>query len=290
MTRKSVLRLSAAFVLAAAPLAATDARAQNLDRMADALTDTLQTAVDLLPPDVTNVRLGLGPVISPDYEGSNNYNFDPVPAISLRYANIIEVDNNEVKVIAFRHLFSSTDSNGSSLRMGPLVSINFGRDESDSPDLRGMGDVGTSLELGAFVAYTLPNGARARLRARHDVVSGHGGGRLVADFTQPFIRTSKFVLGGVVAATWVTGKYMRSFFGVNAAQAAASGYPVYNPGSGFKDVTAGLNGTYVIAPQWAVVADVSYKRLIGGAADSPIVRLVGSRNQMSYSAFVVYSF
>lgn len=194
-------------------------------------------------------------------------------------------------MVAFRRLFSTgTGAAGGSLRVGPLVRIDFGRSEKDSPDLKGMGKVGTSLELGAFDAYTTAGGSRIRLRVRQDVVSGHGGGLAIADYAQPFIRTERFVLSGVVAGTWATGKYMRSFFGVTTAQAAASGYPVYTPGSGFKDISAGLNGSYVIAPQWSLVADVNDKRLIGGAVDSPIVRLVGSPNQMAYRTFVVYAF
>jgi hypothetical protein len=64
--RSSVFKLSAApFVLAAA-LSAAPASAQNFDRVTTNLTDTLQTAVDMLPEGVTNVRLGLGPVIEPD--------------------------------------------------------------------------------------------------------------------------------------------------------------------------------------------------------------------------------
>ncbi len=290
-TRSFVLKLSAAPFILAAALSAAPASAQNFDRISTSLTDTLQTAVDMLPEGVTNVRLGLGPVIAPDYEGSNNYNIDAVPAISLRYRNLIEVDNNEVKVIAFRRLLTSgTDASGGSIRVGPLVRIDFGRSAGDSPDLKGMGNVGTSLELGAFVAYTTAGGARIRLRARHDVVSGHGGGLVSADYAQPFIRTERFVLSGTVAGTWTTGKYMRSFFGVTPVQAAASGYPVFTPGSGFKDINGGLNALYQISPQWSVVADANYKRLLGGAADSPIVRIAGSPNQMAYSAFVVYSF
>ena len=83
---------------------------------------------------------------------------------------------------------------------------------------------------------------------------------------------------------------MRSLFGVTPVQAAASGYPAFTPGSGFKDVTCGLNGHYRIAARWSVVANVSYKRLIGDAADSPIVRIAGTPNQTSFSSFLVYSF
>ena len=93
-----------------------------------------------------------------------------------------------------------------------------------------------------------------------------------------------------MSGTWATGPYMRSLFGVTPVQAAASGYPAFTPGSGFKDVTCGLNGHYRIAARWSVVANVSYKRLIGDAADSPIVRIAGTPNQTSFSSFLVYSF
>jgi outer membrane protein len=294
MTRKSLLRLSAAVATAAPLMAAAPAQAQNLglDQATMALTDTLQIAVDLLPPGITNVRLGLGPIIRPNYEGSNNYNVDPVPVISLRYKNLVEVDNNEIKVTAFNRLFNKTANtgNGSALRVGPLVSVNFGRGENNSPDLRGMGNVSTSIELGGFVSYTFPSGSRVRLRARHDVISGHGGGTVVADYTQVFLRGNRFVLGGIAQGTWATGNFMRSFFGVNAAQAAATGYPVFTPGAGFKDVNFSLNANYQIATQWSVVTNVNYKRLIGGAANSPLVSQVGSPNQIVYTAFAVYTF
>ena len=291
MISKSVLRLSAA-VLALATVPLSGARAQNLDRITSSLTDTLQTAIDLLPEDVTNIRLGLGPVVGPTYEGSNDYKVNPVPVVSLRYRNLIEVDNNEVKLIAFNRLFGAGTStaSGGVLKAGPLVSINFGRKESYSPDLRGMGNVGTSFELGGFVSYAFNANTRVRLRARQDVVSGHRGATVSADATQAFIRGANFALGGVVSGTWATARYMRSFFGVSPAQAAASGYPVFSISSGFKDVEVGLNGNYRVTDRWALVANVSFECLIGDAANSPIVRLKGSANQVNLSTFVVYSF
>ena len=83
---------------------------------------------------------------------------------------------------------------------------------------------------------------------------------------------------------------MRPYFGVSTAQAAASGYPVFRPGAAFKDVSLSLSGNYAIAPRWSVVGSAGYKRLMGGAADSPLVRLAGSASQTSFSAFVVYQY
>jgi len=292
MIRTSRFGLAAPALVAAA-LAAPPAQAQNFERVSTGITDAVQDAVDLLPEGVSNFRLGLGPVINADYEGSDHYKVNPVPVVSLRIKNVVEIDNNEIKLTALRR-FSGSDGNmgrGNTLRAGPLVSINFGRGEGDSPDLRGMGGVGTGFELGGFVAYYFNDAkSRVRLRARQDVVDGHGGALISADFNQVFIRSAKYNLGGVAAVTWASGAYMRSYFGVNPTQAAASGYPVHRPGNGVKDVTFALNANYVLTERWSLVGNVSYKRLLGGAADSPIVRLVGSPNQMSYSTFIVYSF
>ncbi len=292
MIGTSTIRLSAAALVltaAASPLSA--ARAQGLERAATGITDMLQIAVDLLPADVTRVSLGIGPSINPDYEGSDHSKISAVPVVSLRYRDILEVDNNEVKFTAFNRLFDSNTRLGNgSLRIGPLASVNFGRGEGASTKLMGMGGVGTALELGAFASYALPGSARLRLRARHDVVSGHGGALVTIDLTQPFIRGERFAVGAGVAGTWASGPYMRSYFGVTAAQAAASGYPVFRPGAAFKDVALNLSGNYTIAPRWSVVGSAGYKRLMGAAADSPLVRLVGSASQLSFSAFVVYQY
>ncbi len=207
MTRTSVLGLSVAALLAVTAVATPRAQAQDFDRIATGLTDSLQTAIDMLPEGVTNVRLGLGPVIAPDYEGSNNYNVDPVPIVSLRYKNFLEVDNNEVKVTAYNRQFNANTNmgGGRSLKAGPLVSINFGRSQKASPDLAGMGNVGTAFELGGFVSYSFSPDSRVRLRARQDVASGHNGATVKADFSQTFIRTPKYALGGSFAGTWATG-------------------------------------------------------------------------------------
>jgi outer membrane scaffolding protein for murein synthesis (MipA/OmpV family) len=289
---KTSLRATFA-VLMGALFASAPARAQSfsLNDFATGMTDTLQSAIDLLPQDITNIRLGVGPSISPHYEGDNNYDVSVIPAVSLRWRDIVEVNNNEVRIIAFNKLYSGDAGNvgGGNLRVGPTVSIDFGRDEDRSPDLRGLGNVDTSLELGAFIAYT-EGRMRLRARARHDVIDGHGGGTLRLDAAYTVFQAAPVALGVNVSSTWATGNYMRSYFGVSPAQSAASGLPVFDPGAGFKDVGAEVNANYIFASQWAIVANAGYKRLIGAAADSPLVRQRGSANQLAFQTFLVYSF
>lgn len=294
--RRPLAAHAAVLALAGALLAASGARAQSfksftLSDFATGMTDTLQSAIDLLPQEISNIRLGLGPSISPRYEGDNKYNISIIPAISLRYEDVVEVYNNEVRVTAFNRIFNAETGNArtGNLRVGPTVSVDFGRDEDDSPDLAGLGDVGTSFELGAFVSYT-KGPMRLRARARHDVIGGHDGGTLRLDAAYTILQAAPVALGVNVTSTWATKAYMRSYFGITPAQSAASGLPAHAPGAGFKDLGAEVNANYIFASQWAVVANVGYKRLLGGAADSPLVRLRGSRNQLAFQSFLVYSF
>ncbi len=278
--------------LSALSFAALPARAQDFERITTSLTDTLQSAIDMLPAGVNDVRLGLGPGIYPDFEGSRHSSVHAVPVISLRYRDMLEVTNNEIKVTAFNHLFApavNSDKPGGQLRFGPLISINFGRSEDDSPDLRGLGDVGTSFELGAFISYLLPSD-RFRARLRQDVAGGHKGATLQLDYTHTFIRGPRWSLSGSLGLNGASAAYMKSFFGINPLQAAASGLPAYRAGTGFKDANGAINGSYVISDNWSVFAHVGYERLIGAAANSPLIKLRGSANNVTATTFAVYGF
>ncbi len=182
--------LSALFAAAIAP---SQARAQSLRDFATGMTDTLQVAVDLLPQEFTNVRLGIGPSLTPYYEGDDDYDIDLIPAISVRYRDLVEVNNNEVRIIAFNRLVNADAGTmgAGNLRFGPTTSIDFGRDEEVSPDLTGLGEVGDSLELGAFVSYT-EGRMRLRARARHDIISGHGGGTVRFDAAYTLLQTARW--------------------------------------------------------------------------------------------------
>jgi MipA family protein len=268
------------------------AQAQSLsnlfvdDIFSDA-TELVGDVMDTLMPGVTNMRLGIGPVVGTKYEGSKTYNVKAAPLISLRYKNILQVDNNQIRVNLFgdqNTLFQSTN-----FRAGPMIKIDFGRSAKDSTDLTGLGNVGTSVELGGFVSYA--NGPlRYRLRARHDVTSGHSGLVADADISLAIYRTQTTSIGGKLGATWVSGKYMNSFFGATPIQSAASKLPVYVAGAGVKDINLSLGGEVKLSPRWALVMDGGYQRLLGKAKDSPLVRLRGSANQFSFGAYGVYSF
>jgi outer membrane protein len=111
---------------------------------------------------------------------------------------------------------------------------------------------------------------RFRLEVRQDIDSGHEGAlvELSGGTTLPFENPIVFVSLGT---TWASDDYMESFFGIDSGQSAASGLKEYNADAGIKDVNIGLAAGYSITPRWRVGGKLGYKRLVGDAADSPIV-------------------
>ena len=187
------------------------AQAQLLDDVLGSLTDSISDITDEVLPGISNIRIGVGPTVTPDYEGSDNYKVSAAPLISLHYRDIILVDNNHVRVNIFGNdsLIASEK-----FKAGPSLSLNFGRNESNNIDLTGLGDVGTSVEAGIFASYQ-EGPTRARVRIRKDITSGHSGMEIIGDFRVVFYKTEKITIVSTVSGSWADNNYMDSFFSIN---------------------------------------------------------------------------
>lgn len=267
-------------------LGQTQARAQDAGHMTNSVASSIGDLTDVLFPGVTNLRVGLGSTISPDYEGSDDYHLKTTPLVSLRYRNVITVHNNKVSVNV---LDIDRQVGNERFKAGPELRIDSGRDESDSPDLAGLGDTGTSVEVGVYGSYTRGR-TRTRVRIFHDVANGHSGTRVVGDVRLVMLERAKFAVIGSISGTWADNIYMDTFFAVNRAQSQASGLPVFSAGAGIKDADIRIVGNYKISQRWSLVVSTDYKRLLGDAADSPIVSQRGSANQAAGAAFITYDF
>jgi outer membrane scaffolding protein for murein synthesis (MipA/OmpV family) len=80
---------------------------------------------------------------------------------------------------------------------------------------------------------------------------------------------------------------MDSFFGVDSKQSAESGLKKYKAESGIKDVNLSVTAGYSITNRWRLGGKVEYKRLLGDAADSPIVE---DKNQFLAGIGISYHF
>lgn len=211
---------------------------------------------------VTKWSISLGVVggFSPDYEGSDDYEFGVGPDFAVSWQDRVFYKGKSLGANLIRN---------ENLKAGPIVSWDSGRDEDDNDKLEGLGDVDSSVEVGGFISYRMKP-MRFRLEARQDIDSGHEGAlvELSGGTNLPFKKLRVFMSLG---ATWASDDYMESFFGVSSSQSASSGLKQYNADSGIKDVKVGLTTGYSITQRWRVGGKVEYKRLVGDAADSPIV-------------------
>lgn len=204
-------------------------------------------------------------IVKPKFEGSKDYEVVGAPIVGPAGG-----DGNGV--VQFKGIddlrFRLLDHAG--FEAGPLVGYRFGRDEDDADRLDGLGDVDGGLVAGGFVAFRMGL-LKPFLSYHHQVTGDDTGGlaRLGVEARLPMFERFKVVATGGV--TWADDDYMQSYFGVTAAQNAASGLAVFDAEAGVKDVFLGLAADVPIAERWSLKLSGRYTHLLGDAADSPIV-------------------
>lgn len=231
-------------------------------------------------------RLGAGAIYKPDYEGSDDYEVSPLPMFAISYKDVIFLEGPKLGADVVN---IEGPGPGDYFRAGPLVNYRFGRDEDDNGALRGLGDVDGSVEVGGFVEYGI-RGFSVGATALQDVSDGHGG--LTVEFQGGYRHQfgERWSVQTEVSSTWADDSYTQSYFGIDARQSLRSGYRQYDAGGGVKDVGVSFAVGYAVTENWNVMGRVGYTRLLGDAADSPIVDQEGSANAYQAGIFVGYRF
>lgn len=207
-------------------------------------------------------RIGLAAIGTYEYSGSDETRNLVLPVIDYEWANGWFAGFNGVG-----RQWTTGD-----LQYGARLTADFGREEGRSSALRGLGNVDPSAELGGFVRYALGGGVAAKTGLRAG--SGVGNKGALWDVGLEFGRPlgADWRLGGGLTATYANSDYLQSYYGVTPAQSAASGYAVYTPSAGLRDVTAKVSLTYLFTPRVALTGVLSHTSLMGDAKDAPMVR------------------
>ncbi len=204
------------------------------------------------------VTLGGGIASVPRYEGAATNRLRAIP--------LLELDNG--------HFFAGTSrgigynfSDDSSLQYGVRATIAPQRKQSIDAHLNGMGDIGYAAELGGFAnmrfsPWYITSGISASSKGSHL--------ELGAGYETKLSDSDKVRAG--IDMNWANGKYMQTYFGVTAAQSAASTgvLTAYNATSGVKDYALKLNWMHSYSPQWFSNVGLSVKQLAGSAKNSPL--------------------
>jgi outer membrane protein len=261
------------------------AHAQPVQRSEQRLIDSLVTQLEKVGEGPMELRLGFGPVLTvPDTGKAKFHAF--VPLVSFRYHDWFVVEETQMRadVVGNDSALGQAGFHG-----GPMLKVDFGRKRLNDADTQKLGQVSTSLEVGAYAVYAY-GPARVRVRARQDVSDGHGGAIVEMDLRSGLFRSGNFGLGAGILATWTSRKYMQSFFGVTPAESLETHLPVFNAHAGFKDVSVGLSGEYKISRHWSTIASVQYVYLLNDAYMSPIPRTRGLGGRTNMGVFALYTF
>lgn len=247
------------------------------------------------------LTIGVGVGWLPDYEGSDDSRFSPIPAANGTIAGMsFTVLGNRASL----DLIPNVADRDWDFQFGPVAAVNLNRTNRDAIEdrrVRALGEIDTAVEVGGYVGIGKTglitsdyDKLSVSLSYRHDVTKIHRTGiwNPSINYTTPL--STKALVGIFASAEFVEDRYARRYFGVTPTGSVASGLPAYRPEGGQKDITFGSLFTYALTGDltkgMALVAGGTYRKLLGDFADSPIVSIAGSRHQWTLGAGLALTF
>ncbi len=170
-------------------------------------------------------------------------------------------------------------------QLGPLLSYRMGRNDVDDDVVERMRKIDNSVEAGLTGSWSWidPRYAQHRFNLSvdflHDVSSEHEGFvvNTMARYWRPVSRRLVYSLG--LGTTFASDNFNSTFFGVNATDSAASRLPGFTAEGGIRDIRVPPAVVWSMSKTLHFAAGLVYGRLLGDAADSPVVDMRGSKNR-----------
>jgi len=220
---------------------------------------------------------GIGVGAVPDYIGSDDYFIGAGPAAQLTFGRrYVSLQVNYATANLLDH---------PNWRAGPAAMWRFGRRDVKDDVVARLPEIDGTPELGAFAAYEIQVSPDPRDRWRfggdltHSLGGGHDGWTASASVRR-WLPAGRFgALALSAAASWGSQDYTETFFSISPEDAARSGLPEFDADAGFRDVRTMAVFIQPLSERLFVGAGALYSRLVGDAADSPIVADRGSRDQ-----------
>ena len=241
----------------------------------------LRVATQAYCQDDGRTAVGGGLALVPRYPGSDRHETRFIPVISFSLG---------------RFFVGGEQGGGFGVRLygdggfssGVALSPDFGkaREESDDARLRGLGDIDGTVRATLFAAYRY-GWLAVRASVSPDIGGEHQGTLARLDVLGRYAARERLIFSAGPGATWASGQYARTFFGIDAQQSARSGLPQHEAGRGLNSVRLSVGAMYVMTLNWTAGARAARARLVGDAADSPVT---ASRWQNNFATFLSYRF
>lgn len=199
-------------------------------------------------------RFGLGPSVEPGYFGDDDLDLGVGAKFRLERLQLGSLS------------LGGSDTYG--LGFGGSFRFVGARDADDFSELSGLEDIDPSIEVGGGLEFTAPD-YEVFAKLRYGII-GHES--LVAELGSDIYYRPTDQLTFKAGPRILLGDddYAQTYFGVTAAESAASSFDAFDARGGIISAGAKAEATYAINDNWEVVGTLQYEQLRDDAADSPI--------------------
>lgn len=226
----------------------------------------------------------------PEFQGARDYGASVRPGFFLRWGRVSLSSGGG---FAARRQDAERRGLGIDLASSDTFDVSLGlrsdsgRNESGSPALAGMGDVKRTLRGRIGMTWRFAPDWQLAGGWTVDAFNRGGGnlGEIKLQHDWPLM--PRLSLSSAVSVAMAGDRYMQTYFGVTAEQAARSGYREYSPGLGFRDFSAYTSIKAEVGEHWVFIGGPGWTRMLGPAARSPLTQ---RRSAWSMSAGVGYRF
>ncbi|WP_334184625.1 MipA/OmpV family protein [Novosphingobium sp.] len=210
------------------------------------------------PPPGDHVLLGIGTIYMPSRQGSDNYRVLTLPAIDIAKGRLFA---NLKDGVGFNLVQTPV------LSVGTSVAVMPGFRQRDVP--KGIDSVGFGAGARVF-ANLRAGGLIATIGATQGFAGSTKGLIADASIAYPISVSPRLMVVPALSTSWANGKHNDRYFGIDAAEAQASGLREYHPGSGFKDASISVSANYRLNSRLSLGATVGVTTLIGDVKNSPL--------------------
>jgi len=146
-----------------------------------------------------------------------------------------------------------------------------GRSFGGDPDFQGLPDVPTTVRGRLSTGRPLGERWSWNLSLDHDILDRKGGARLNTGLNYRYPFSPRTNLDFSIGGGWGDARYLRTYYGISSAAAAATGRSPYRMGSGWETLRAGAHFETALNSSWVVFGGLDASRVLGSTERSPLV-------------------
>lgn len=229
--------------------------------------------------DPVTLAIGAGVQRLPSWPGASDHRIDALPYFDFEWPNQVSVST--------QNGLQADLIGGSILHGGVYGDYQWGRDSDDLGELKHrINPLSPRLTLGGYLEWQLSRQIDVGTNLSHDINGAGSYLKFYGEWDPPALG----LLQHSLELTWqaMNGAAMNRFFGVTPSQAGALDVPPWRPGAGGQLVSLEYDMFMPTSKHTGVALGISYGRLLGAAASSPLVTRFGSTEQITESLAFVY--